>query len=189
MPEAPLFPPLATDRLVLQPLEIGDAEAIQRLFPQWEVVRYLVDQVPWPYPPDGARNYLEQVAIPAMRQGKEWHWSIRTRENPGNLIGIVSLMDDDSWNNRGFWLDPAHHGRGYMTEASEAATAYWFEVLGKPLLRAPKASVNAASRRISERGGMRLVATEERGYVSGRLPTEIWEITREEWFVRKPRQG
>lgn len=82
MPEAPLFPPLATDRLVLQPLEIGDAEAIQRLFPQWEVVRYLVDQVPWPYPPDGARNYLEQVAIPAMRQGKEWHWSIRTRENP-----------------------------------------------------------------------------------------------------------
>ncbi len=189
MPEAPLFPPLATDRLILQPLEIGDAEAIQRLFPQWEVVRYLVDQVPWPYPPDGARSYLEQVAIPAMRRGKEWHWSIRTRQAPASLIGIVSLMDDDSWNNRGFWLDPAHHGRGYMTEASEVATAYWFEVLGKPLLRAPKAAPNTASRRISERSGMRLVATEERGYVSGRLPTEIWEITREEWFARQDRQG
>jgi hypothetical protein len=36
---------------------------------------------------------------------------------------------------------------------------------------------------------MRLVATEERGYVSGRLPTEIWEITREEWFARQDRQG
>ncbi|HEY9272252.1 GNAT family N-acetyltransferase [Achromobacter sp.] len=187
MPEAPLFPALATDRLVLQPLEIGDAEAIQRLFPQWEVVRYLIEQVPWPYPSDGARSYLEQVAIPAMRQGKQWHWSIRTRLEPGDLIGLVSLMDDDAWNNRGFWLDPAHHGQGYMTEASEAATAYWFEVLGKPLLRAPKAAVNVPSRRISERGGMRLVGTEERGYVSGRLPTEIWEITREEWLARRGR--
>ena len=55
-----------------------------------------------------------------------------------------------------------------MTEASEAATAYWFEALGKPVLRAPKAVANIASRNISLRGGMRLVGTEERGYVSGR---------------------
>lgn len=184
-----LFPPaLATARLVLPPLCVQDAEAIQRIFPQWEVVRFLADQVPWPYPPDGARAYLEQVAIPAMRRGAQWHWSIRTRAEPDRLIGIVSLMDDDPANNRGFWLDPAHRGRGYMTEASEAATAYWFEVLGKPVLRAPKAVANTASRSISVRGGMRLVGTEERGYVSGRLPTEIWEITREEWIARHPRK-
>ncbi|GLK95082.1 GNAT family N-acetyltransferase [Achromobacter insolitus] len=187
MPDTPLFPPLFTDRLVLQPLQIQDADAIQRVFPQWEIVRFLADQVPWPYPADGARVYLEQVAVPAMRRGEQWHWSIRTRAQPDVLIGIVSLMDDDTGNNRGFWLDPVHHGRGYMTEASEAATAYWFEVLGKPALRAPKAVANVASRRISARGGMRLIATEERGYVSGRLPTEIWEITREEWIARHGR--
>jgi hypothetical protein len=28
---------------------------------------------------------------------------------------------------------------------------------------------------------MRMVATEERNFVSGRLPCEIWEITAEEW--------
>jgi RimJ/RimL family protein N-acetyltransferase len=187
---ADLIPPaLATARLVLPPLEPGDAEAIQRIFPQWEVVRFLADQVPWPYPPDGARVFVEQMALPAMRQGRQWHWSIRTREEPERLIGVISLMDDDPANNRGFWLDPAHHGRGYMTEASDAATAYWFEVLGKPVLRAPKAVPNAASRNISLRGGMRLVGTEERGYVSGRLPTEIWEITREEWLARRPAPG
>jgi hypothetical protein len=32
---------------------------------------------------------------------------------------------------------------------------------------------------------MRLVAREEREYVSGRLPTEIWEITAEEWNARR----
>ncbi|WP_246302283.1 GNAT family N-acetyltransferase [Achromobacter anxifer] len=189
MPEAPPFPSLTTARLILQPLEIQDADAIQRVFPQWEVVRFLADQVPWPYPPDGARAYLEHVAIPAMRRGEQWHWSIRTRAQPDSLIGIVSLMDDETGNNRGFWLDPAHHGRGYMTEASDAATAYWFEALGKPLLRAPKAIANTASRRISERSGMRLVATEERGFVSGRMPAEIWEITREEWIARRDREG
>jgi RimJ/RimL family protein N-acetyltransferase len=52
-------------------------------------------------------------------------------------------------------------------------------------LRAPKAAANIASRRISEKQGMRLVGTEEREYVSGRLLTEIWEITAEEWRARK----
>jgi len=67
-------------------------------------------------------------------------------------------------------------------------TDYWFDTLKFPVLRVPKAAANRASRRISERQRMRLVATEEREYVSGRARTEIWEITAEEWRVR-PRAG
>ena len=47
-------PALCTERLLLRPLELADADAIQQLFPQWEVVRYLNALVPWPYPADGA---------------------------------------------------------------------------------------------------------------------------------------
>ena len=32
---------------------------------------------------------------------------------------------------------------------------------------------------------MRVVAVEERGYVCGRLVSEIWEITAEEWKGRQ----
>ena len=106
-------------------------------------------------------------------------WSIREQAAPEALIGVISLMDDEPDNHRGFWLAPAWQGRGYMSEACEAVTGYWFETLGKPLLRAPKAAPNAASRRISEKSGMRLLRTEERGYVSGRHPSELWEISRE----------
>jgi len=60
-------------------------------------------------------------------------------------------------------------------------TDYWFDVLGFEVLRAPKAVVNTASRRISEKTGMRMVGVEDRDYVSGRLPSEVWEITAEEW--------
>ena len=75
-----------------------------------------------------------------------------------------------------------------MTEACEAATDFWFNTLKFPVLRVPKAVANVASRRISEKSGMRIVAREERDYVSGRLPTEIWEITAEEWNARSSRK-
>lgn len=185
MPDAAPPPELTTARLLLRPLCLADADAIQRIFAQWDVVRFLADQVPWPYPDDGARQYIEQAALPAVRRGTQWHWSIRTRAQPDQLIGVISLMNDDPGNNRGFWLDPAQQGLGYMTEACAAATAYWFGVLGKPVLRAPKAIANTASRRISESSGMRCVATEERGLVSGRHACEIWEITRDEWMARQ----
>lgn len=87
--------------------------------------------------------------------------------------------------NRGFWLDPRHQGRGYMTEASEAVTDFWFEVLKMPVLRVPKAAANQASRRISEKQGMRIIGRNEKDYVSGRLPSELWEITAQEWRAKK----
>lgn len=55
------------------------------------------------------------------------------------------------------------------------------------MLIVPKAVANIASRRIPEKQGMRLVGREERAYVSGRLPTEIWEMTAEEWRARAGR--
>ena len=75
-----------------------------------------------------------------------------------------------------------------MSEACEVVTDYWFDVLKFPVLRVPKAIANTASRRISEKQGMRVIAVEERDYVSGRLPSELWEITAEEWHVYKRRR-
>jgi ribosomal-protein-alanine N-acetyltransferase len=90
-------------------------------------------------------------------------------------------------NNRGFWLDVSWRRRGLMTEATEVVTDYWFNGLKFPVLRAPKMSANIASRRISEKSGMRIAAVEERDYVSGRFLTEIWEITADEWNTRHGR--
>jgi len=88
-----------------------------------------------------------------MQQRTEWHWSIRLREVPERLIGLISLMDKSD-NNRGFWLDPQFQRQGLMSEASIAVTDYWFEVLERHVLRVPKAVANVPSRRISERSGI-----------------------------------
>jgi [ribosomal protein S5]-alanine N-acetyltransferase len=174
---------LYTPRLILRPLEIADAEQTQKLFPHWEIVKHLAARVPWPYPPDGAYTYYRDIALPAVERGEEWHWTIQLKTDPGQMIGSISLMKTEN-HNRGFWLGLPWHGQRLMSEACDAVTDYWFEVLKFPLLRSPKAVANTASRRISERQGMRLIAREDRDYVSGRLPSELWEITAEEWSSR-----
>ena len=175
-------PSLETRRLLLRPLTLADAGKTQILFPQWDIVKHLNATVPWPYPPDGARQFYERVALPAVERGDHWTWSIFLKADPNQLIGSISLMRGDE--NRGFWLGLPWHGQGLMAEASDAVTGYWFDVLKFPVLRVPKAIANTASRRISEKQGMRIVEVTERDYVCGRLPAEVWEITAEEWRAR-----
>lgn len=179
-----LAPTLNTPRLLLKPLCLADADAIQQRFAHWDVVRYLNALVPWPYPDDGALCYVRDVALPAMARGEEWHWTLRLRSEPDNLIGCISLMDEVD-NNRGFWLSPPWQGQGLMSEACGAVDAFWFETLDRQCMRVPKAAPNAGSRRISERGGMRLVSSEEKDFVSGSWPCDLWEISREEWRARR----
>lgn len=178
------IPTLETHRLSLRAMEAEDIPQVQAIFPQWEIVKYLNGRVPWPYPANGAETYFRQMALPARERGEEWLWSIRLKKSPGELVGAIVLAKNDH-ENRGFWLDPSLHGQGYMTEACDAVTDFWFEVLKFPVLRVPKAIANAASRRISEKQGMRVIESTERDYVCGRLPSELWEITAEEWRARK----
>jgi [ribosomal protein S5]-alanine N-acetyltransferase len=173
-----------TARLLLRPLALEDAGQIQEIFPHWEVVRYLVNVVPWPYPPDGARSYLENKALPAIARGEEWHWTLRSKSDPDRVLGAINLRTNND-DHRGFWLGLPWHGRGLMSEAAAWTTEFWFESLGQPRLRVSKAAANLGSRRISEKLGMRLVGTQEKDYVSGRLPSEIWEMTAEEWRAWK----
>jgi [ribosomal protein S5]-alanine N-acetyltransferase len=170
---------LETERLILRPLELADAEQIQELFVQWEIVRMLNARVPWPFPEDGALRNIRDVALPAVERGEAWDWTLRLKEEPERIIGRIGLYVRE--NNRGFWMGLPWQGRGLMTEAVIAVTDYWFEVLGFPVLRAPKAVENAGSRRISEKMGMRVVETKDSEYVSGSLLTEVWEITADEW--------
>lgn len=181
---SPVTPILQTARLWLRPLELADAAQAQLLFPRWQIVRYLAAVVPWPYPPDGAHTYFRDMALPAVARGEAWHWTIRLKGAPDHLIGAINLSAGKR-ENRGFWIGVPWQGRGYATEACAAATAFWFEALRFPALRVGKAILNEPSRRVSQREGMRLVGTEERDFVSGRLPAELWEITAGEWLARR----
>ncbi len=173
-------PVLKTARLLLTPLQLEDAPAIQQLFPHWEVVRYLDSRVPWPYPDDGALTYVRDIALPAIAAGREWHWMIRLAAEPAQQIGSICLYDEPG-NNRGFWLAPRWQGQGYIREACEVVNEFWFKTLGRSVMQVPKAVENEASRKVSLREGMRLVETQEGRFVSGPMRKEIWEMSRADW--------
>ncbi|HEX7159223.1 MAG TPA: GNAT family N-acetyltransferase [Edaphobacter sp.] len=179
-------PALETKRLLLRPVRLDDADQVQRIFPQWEVVRYLNSVVPWPFPADGVEVFYRERALPAVERGEEWHWTLRLKDDPERIVGAISLHLNREIH-RGFWMVPEWRRRGLMTEAVAEVTRFWFEELEQPLLRVKKAVENAASRAISVREGMRCVAVTADDYVCGRLPTEVWEMDAATWMARRRR--
>ena len=80
---------------------------------------------------------------------------------------------------------PEWQRHGYAGEAADAVTQFWFEVLSKPVLHVPKATANVASRRISERQGMRVIEVFKGQLVGGEYDFELWELLREVWLARR----
>ena len=175
-------PILETRRLLLSPLTLADSHAVQCIFPEWEIVKFQLSAVPWPYPEDGALTYIRDVALPGVERGEEWAWTIRLRSNPETIIGSISLFTKDD-ENRGYWLGPDYQGTGLMFEACEATNRFWFETLGRAILRELKAAANVASVRLSEHQQMTLLWEGERQFVSRLLPAQIWELTAADWRI------
>ena len=174
-------PVLETARLVLRPIHPNDTEAVQKHFPQWEIVRHLALRVPWPYPPDGARSWVEST-LKEQVEGSHMTWAI-TERGPDELIGVIDYRSgDEPFGNRGFWLGIPWQGRGYMTEAVIAMQDHLFLDRGIERIIVENAQNNRASRRIKEKTGARFIELIESEHHSGCSITERWEVTREAWI-------
>jgi ribosomal-protein-alanine N-acetyltransferase len=57
---------LETPRLLLCPLVLADTSQVQAIFSQWQIVKYLNQRVPWPFPANGAETFIREMAFPAM---------------------------------------------------------------------------------------------------------------------------
>ena len=179
-------PVLETERLVLRPIRESDTAAVQRQFDDWEVVRYLTDHIPWPYPADGAAQNM--VATLREDAEREQHlWAITRKDRGDELIGRIDLHADDGLARaqRGFWLGREHWGQGLMTEAAERVTQHAFETLGWPHLWLRNAEPNVGSHRVKEKQGAREIARVPAAYVSGPTRAVIWLLTREDWLARR----
>ena len=177
-------PVLKTARLILRPVTLDDAPAIQRQINNWNVVQYLSKDVPWPSPDDGAHWFLSEVLLPAMERGT-CGWALTEKDGPkSGLIGLVEYRmkkKTEEGGNRGFWLAEAFWRRGYMTEAVTAIQDWLFFEQGIESLTVVNAASNEGSRRVKEKTGARFVKHIELAHNSGDSKTEVWEITEKSW--------
>lgn len=178
---SPTVPTLETKRLILRELVETDAPGYQKHFANWEVVKTLTSAIPWPYPKDGALNYITTFVIPHQGRDK-WVWAITLKENPSELVGAIDLWRKGNPSNRGFWL--AHHlwGQGLMSEAVVAVTDLAFDNLGFQELLLDNATGNPASGRLKEKFGAVQVRVVPSSYVSSEFThSEQWVLTKEAW--------
>lgn len=181
-----LLPTLVTNRLILRAVSIHDIPLYQKHFSDYEVIQHLAAQVPWPYPEDGVKRFLENFIFPT--QGKiQWLWGIFEKEKPMDIIGAVHLWREGKPENRGFWVGKKYWGKGFMTEAVTPVIDYAFYHLGFEKLVFTNAVGNSRSARVKEKTGAKLVDQKPAQFVNSKYTEhEIWELQKEDWKTENP---
>lgn len=155
MPNMPAKrPKLRTERLLLRPFKLADAETTADLANAKEIARY-TQNIPYPYGIDDAREFISQHAD-AFREGKFVVLAI-TRSKDDALMGTIGLTLD--WEHdkaeMGYWIGLPYWNRGYCTEAARAVLAYGFDTLHLHRIQATHFQKNPASGRVMQKIGMK----------------------------------
>lgn len=176
------LPVFKTERLILREIELSDEPSYKENFVDYEVIRHLSSAVPWPYPENGIKDFIENFILP--NQGKDrWMWGIFLKENPTELIGVVDLWRMGKPENRGFWLARKYWGKGFMTEAVFPVMDYAFNELAFEKLIFTNAVGNVASRRVKEKTGAKLIDIRPAKFVDPQYTEhEVWELEKKDWL-------
>ncbi|WP_407177661.1 GNAT family N-acetyltransferase [Bradyrhizobium sp. STM 3562] len=183
-------PTLETRRLILRPLALSDAPAIQRHFNNWNIIKNLATIVPWPYPADGAETFIKRE-LEKIAAGEEiYQWVLVLRSGDGEAIGNIRFEPQADLPNgsRGFWLAEPYWNQGLMTEAVAAVDDFVFGTLRLERFYACNVVTNVASRRVKEKTGARFMGYVELQNHSGQKVSEKWEVTRDSWLARQAHQ-
>ncbi len=117
---------IESERLVLRPWKLEDAEASKRGLDDYDVAKNLT--VPFPYTIENARAYIKKT-IDKPNTLKSMRFAI-TLKGSGEVIGGTSIdVNDENVATGGIWLNKNFHGKGFGTEAMRARAKFCFEVL------------------------------------------------------------
>lgn len=178
---------LKTDRLVLRPITLDDADHLFALHNDPEVMRFLNGGRPT------SREELRAHTMPRLLHdhpcfGTRGYWAAQERAT-GLFLGWLEFRPLDEHDpavaELGYRLGRASWGRGYATEASRSLIHKGFTELGVERVVADTMAVNTASRRVMEKSGLSLVR-----HFTGEWPEAIpgsehgeveYALTRREW--------
>jgi ribosomal-protein-alanine N-acetyltransferase len=141
---------LPLTRATLRPWQAGDAASLVRHADDREIWRNLRDRFPHPYTAADAEVWLTW----ATRQAPSTNWAIEVDGEAAGGIGYI-LGDDVHARTAeiGFWLGRRFWGRGIVTDAVRAVTAYAFAAHDLLRVEAHVFAWNEASMRVLEKAG------------------------------------
>ena len=179
------YPIIETERLVLRPVTLDDAEAMFEYASNQENTRYTF---PTNQSLEETKNNIAQFYL-ANPLGR---WGIELKSN-GEFIGTIDLHKLDAVLKKatiGYIIHQKYWNQGLTTEANRAVIEVAFEKIGMNKLDAFHDKDNPASGKVMEKSGMRFSHEEPYARMdkneSGRIVTDIhYVLTKEDYFANK----
>lgn len=147
------IPTLTTERLVLRPFRMSDAERVRELAGEWDIASTTAT-IPHPYEEGMAEEWISTHGD-GFAKGRAVTFAVTLKETD-ELIGAVGLdlHLSHEWAELGYWIGKPYWNRGYCTEAAGKALWYGFVTLRLNRIQARYMSANVASGRVMEKIGM-----------------------------------
>lgn len=146
------FLDLETERLLLRRVDKNDAPEVFALRSNPETMKFiprpLVENI------DQALEHIQMIND-KIENAEGINWAITLKGDP-KLLGIIGhyrIKPEHYRAEIGYMLDPAHHGKGLITEAIKAVIAYGFDVMKLHSIEAIIDPDNIASATVLEKNG------------------------------------
>jgi len=156
-----LLEKIESARLVLRPLDIGDAGDIQRLAGDFEIARW-AENVPHPYEDGEAEKFIDHSAE-RYRRHEAYTFAI-IESGSGVFTGTIDLRlegQNKGDGEIGYWIGREFQGKGYATEATKSLLAFAVDHLELERINANVLEDNAASINVLKKCGMRFKGREK----------------------------
>ena len=179
------YPIVETERLLLRPVTLADAEAMFEYASDKENTRYTF---PRNQSLEETKNNIAQFYL-ANPLGR---WGIELKSN-GKFIGTIDLHKIDTALKKaaiGYIINQKYWKQGLTTEANRAVVELAFEKIGMNKLVAFHDKDNPASGKVMEKSGMRFSHEEPYARMDKKEPDRIvtrvhYVLTKEDYFVNK----
>jgi RimJ/RimL family protein N-acetyltransferase len=190
-------PRLSTNRIELRPMTIEHLPLLHRLDSDPEVMRFLLGRARTPEEID---EFWTPRCLDTLAEEAGLGWWVGFHDD--TFLGWWDLGRSDSTPGEpvrphsaeiGWRVERRHWGRGFATEGARALLRHGFETAGLQLVWAETMAVNAASRSVMRKLGMRHTRTEirtelptgiraEDGSLPGSEQGQVsYEVTAQEW--------
>jgi RimJ/RimL family protein N-acetyltransferase len=175
-------PVITTQRLVLRPHRLSDADAIAQSLGDFKVRRMLA-RVPQPY---DRQDALDWLVLQASGLLPGWTLAITTGDDVH--LGVVGLEPQGGAWHLSYWLNRFYWDRGYMTEAVSAVLERWFRRMPEAEIRSGAFADNLASLNVQRKLGFRIAGAGDRfSLARNRMAPHIETALHPQDYRPKPR--
>lgn len=176
---------LTTGQLVLRQVEAKDIPFIVR-YAGSDAVHATTLMIPYPYTEQHAIDWMAGHEA-AAAGGTGIVWAIVDAASD-DLIGAIDIRLNMTHKRAeiGYWIGPAHWGKGYATQAVGALIKYGFETLGLYRIHADHFDGNDASGRVMLKNGMKREGVLRGQFIKDGRPIDsvMYAITRPDYDAR-----